>query len=212
MVSTQQLSRKCVSCGRPLEWNASLCPYCGHDYRPQAQIRQPQRKSSSGWIVAVVVIVVVVVFVLPFVMYMMILGFGGTDGGTTLTPATNVLAKSNIQDGVRVSFLTPTMTVSWSQVMFQLSDGFNTAVWLNCSSAALTGPAPEEWHYGTGQYLGSFEVFANVTDLEGDGVMGMGDSIALTTGGGAFASGSTYTLILLYVPTGESMLAYPFTI
>lgn len=25
--------RICVRCGREIPWDASLCPYCGHDYR-----------------------------------------------------------------------------------------------------------------------------------------------------------------------------------
>jgi len=26
-------SRNCVSCGRPISFDANVCPYCGHDYR-----------------------------------------------------------------------------------------------------------------------------------------------------------------------------------
>lgn len=26
-------SRNCVQCGRPIGWDASICMYCGHDYR-----------------------------------------------------------------------------------------------------------------------------------------------------------------------------------
>lgn len=25
--------RHCVSCGRSIDWNANVCPYCGHDFR-----------------------------------------------------------------------------------------------------------------------------------------------------------------------------------
>ena len=27
--------RMCVSCGRPIPFDAMICQYCGHDYRPQ---------------------------------------------------------------------------------------------------------------------------------------------------------------------------------
>ena len=38
--------RNCVGCGRPIDWNANVCPYCGHDYRfpgyyPQMTQYQP---------------------------------------------------------------------------------------------------------------------------------------------------------------------------
>jgi hypothetical protein len=26
-------TRKCVACGRDIQWDANVCPYCGHDYR-----------------------------------------------------------------------------------------------------------------------------------------------------------------------------------
>lgn len=41
MTSSQQ--RNCVSCGRPIAFDANVCPYCGKDYRmpvvaPQAEV------------------------------------------------------------------------------------------------------------------------------------------------------------------------------
>ena len=32
-VSVDAKTRNCVACGRPIGWDASICMYCGHDYR-----------------------------------------------------------------------------------------------------------------------------------------------------------------------------------
>jgi len=46
-------SRSCVSCGRPISFDANVCPYCGHDYRvvmagPQAQKKQSAMPVAGG--------------------------------------------------------------------------------------------------------------------------------------------------------------------
>lgn len=41
-------SRFCVSCGRAIQFDANVCPYCGHDYRyPSYRMRQPETISSG---------------------------------------------------------------------------------------------------------------------------------------------------------------------
>lgn len=40
-------SRNCVSCGRPIAWDANVCPYCGRDYRAQMMAPAQQRKESA---------------------------------------------------------------------------------------------------------------------------------------------------------------------
>ncbi len=38
----QAPTRSCVACGRAIAWDVNVCPYCGHDYRPQmAGMQQP---------------------------------------------------------------------------------------------------------------------------------------------------------------------------
>lgn len=32
-VTVDARSRNCIQCGRPIGWDASICMYCGHDYR-----------------------------------------------------------------------------------------------------------------------------------------------------------------------------------
>ncbi len=40
-------NRNCVSCGRAIAWDASVCPYCGHDYRAQMYGQQQVKKESA---------------------------------------------------------------------------------------------------------------------------------------------------------------------
>lgn len=39
-------SRKCVSCGRDIAWDANVCQYCGHDYRVVMGGAAPPKKES----------------------------------------------------------------------------------------------------------------------------------------------------------------------
>jgi zinc-ribbon domain len=50
-------TRSCVACGRAIAWDVNVCPYCGHDYRPQmagmqqpmyGQQQMPQHEAVSG--------------------------------------------------------------------------------------------------------------------------------------------------------------------
>jgi DNA-directed RNA polymerase subunit RPC12/RpoP len=40
-------SRSCVSCGRPISFDANVCPYCGHDYRVVMAGAPAQKKESA---------------------------------------------------------------------------------------------------------------------------------------------------------------------
>jgi hypothetical protein len=209
MASVQQPQRYCVSCGRPIDWNADICQYCGHDYRPRTKVaRSPSRGRSALWIVAVVVIAIII---LSLVLYVWVIGFDGTTDGTT--PVTPILLKSSITGGFEIVFAAPTDEVIWSDVIIQLSEGNNEVSWTNITAGALTGTTPPKtWHYGGGLNLGALSVFLNVTDLAANGKMNTGDYITLTVGGGLeFSSSKIYVLDLLYKPTGGSMLSYSFS-
>lgn len=48
-------TRSCVACGRAIAWDVNVCPYCGHDFRPQMAGQQPmygqpmpQQEAVSG--------------------------------------------------------------------------------------------------------------------------------------------------------------------
>ena len=41
-------TRNCVTCGRSIQWDANVCPYCGHDYRLGAYPSQQSQSSGMG--------------------------------------------------------------------------------------------------------------------------------------------------------------------
>lgn len=50
-------TRSCVSCGRAIAWDLSICPYCGHDYRTPMMPMQQQgaRTGHAGWAGALII-------------------------------------------------------------------------------------------------------------------------------------------------------------
>ncbi len=51
-------NRSCVSCGRPIAFDANVCPYCGHDYRvtmagPLAK-KQPSSMPVAGGVLILI--------------------------------------------------------------------------------------------------------------------------------------------------------------
>jgi len=39
--------RNCISCGRAIDFNANVCPYCGYDYRAAVMGPPPVRRTGS---------------------------------------------------------------------------------------------------------------------------------------------------------------------
>ncbi len=64
-----QGSRNCVSCGRAIQWDANVCPYCGHDYRARfmpmaAPPREAGRARTGGILILVAGILGVIMGIL----------------------------------------------------------------------------------------------------------------------------------------------------
>jgi hypothetical protein len=64
MDSFNRPPRSCVSCGRTIAWDVNVCPYCGHDYRPQMMGPQPmygqpmpQQKGFQGSILILIILI-----------------------------------------------------------------------------------------------------------------------------------------------------------
>ncbi len=155
------------------------------------------------------ILMVAITVVLAAVLYVMVLGFGGTSS----TPGINVLRKSSIAGGFKIEFTAPTAEVAWTDVTIQVSAGANTATWNTMTTELLTDDTPPAVFPGTAKDVGALSVYLNVTDLAGNGRMSNGDYITLQVLGtsGVFGPSTTYTLTLLYEPTDGSMLAYDFT-
>lgn len=62
MASGSSGTRNCVGCGRAIAWDANVCPYCGHDFRPvmagQGPMQQNMVKKFQGSILALVLLVI----------------------------------------------------------------------------------------------------------------------------------------------------------
>lgn len=209
MTSTQQAQRKCVSCGRTIEWNAVVCQYCGHDYGSGVQLAQPPKKNHTALtVIVLVVIVIVVVTVLPLLLYIMTQSVG-VDG---TTPVVNVLRKSDIVGGYRMEFTAPTSEVVWSDVTIQLSVGVDVLSWNKVTTETLTSPTPPAVWNGGQKTRGTslVGVYLNITDMAGNGRMSNGDYVTIQKSA-RFEAYMTYKLTLLYEPTDFPMLSYQFT-
>jgi flagellin-like protein len=162
-----------------------------------------RKDSNAVSPVIATILMVAITVVLAAVLYVMVLGFGGT----TSTPSIQKLRGSTVSYGYKVELTNPTSEVKWDDISsVQLSDGTNTAAWTNVTSAKESGSTPSAGHYGS-KALGSLTVFLNITDLAGDGKVSNGDYLVFTTySSPTFSSTSTYTLTLLYKSTGGSLI------
>jgi flagellin-like protein len=167
------------------------------------------RKDSEGVspVIATILMVAITV-VLAAVLYVMVLGFGGTSS----TPSIQILQRTTVNAGYKIALTNPTATVKWDDVSaVQLSDGTNTVSWTNVTTAKQTTGTPGVGKYGS-KSLGTLTVFLNITDLAGDGKIGNGDYLIFTTFvSPTFASTGSYSMTLLYKPTGGSMVSAGLT-
>jgi len=143
------------------------------------------------------ILMVAITVVLAAVLYVMVLGFGGT---STTTP-TATYQKATISNGEKITIVSITKTdVPWDDVTIQLSDGTTIAQW----TPTKTSQSSTATHSYGAQGLGSLSVTCNVTDVSGNGYVSGTDYFTLWSSTG-FSSGTQYTAVLLYEPTGERM-------
>ena len=145
-----------------------------------------------------------VTMILVAVLFVMVVGIGGT----SKTPQVMILTKNTVPNGVRIQLTDATAEVKWGEVMIQLSNGAVTDSWNNLTTDDLYGTTmPLVWHYGSAMALGNLSVFLNITDLSGNGKISRGDWLTFTTfTSPSFDIRTTYTLTLIYAPTGGSMM------
>ena len=143
------------------------------------------------------ILMVAITVVLAAVLYVMVLGFGGT---STTTPAASY-SKATITYGQKVTIVSITKTdVPWDDVKIQLSDGTNIVQWSPAKANQLTATA---YNYST-QTVGSITVACVLTDVSGNGYVSGTDYFTLKyQGATGFSSTTTYTAVLLYKVTGE---------
>jgi hypothetical protein len=128
-----------------------------------------------------------------------------------VTPAAS-LAKSTITSGLKITILSITQTnVGWGDIRILLTDGSNFVQWAPVTADLSTGTVVQK-NYSS-EMLDTLEVCCTVTDLAGNGAVSGGDYFALFTYGGAstFLSSVTYTITLVYEPTGSQIVSIQFT-
>jgi flagellin-like protein len=152
------------------------------------------------------ILMVAITVVLAAVLYVMVLGFGGTSGST---PSLQITTRTALSDpeGYKFTLTTPTAEVTWTDFSVILQTGANSATWNTAAQSSLTGSGVQAQALGA-QTLGTTSFFVNVTDLGGNGVVTNGDYFTIT---GDFTSGTQYTVILLHEPTGGRMVEQSWT-
>ena len=146
--------------------------------------------------VVATILMVAITVVLAAVLYVMVLGFGGT---STQTP-TATYQKATITAGQKITIVSITKTdVPWDDVKIQVSDGTNIASWSPTKANQLTTAGH---NYSTAT-MGSLSVYVTLTDVSGNGYVSGTDFFNVQTAGTAFVSGTQYSAVLLYIPSGE---------
>lgn len=148
------------------------------------------------------ILMVAITVVLAAVLYVMVLGFGGTQ---QTTPAATY-SKQPITNGQQINIVSITRAdVAWDQIKVQLTDGTNFAEWEPVTTD-LDGGAAVTANYSV-KALGTLSVCCHVTDVGGNGFVSGSDYMRVFTYGGAtpFSSGTTYTAVLIYTETGEKI-------
>lgn len=148
------------------------------------------------------ILMVAITVVLAAVLYVMVLGFGGT---SQTTPAATY-SKAPITNGQQIGIVSITRAdVSWDQIKVQMTDGTNFVEW-ETAAADLDGGSAVTQNYSTKTLgTGGPVICCQVTDIGGNGFVSGTDYFRLFTYGGAtgLSSGTTYTAVLVYTETGE---------
>lgn len=145
------------------------------------------------------ILMVAITVVLAAVLYVMVLGFGGT---STTTPAATY-SKATISGGEKITIVSITKTdVPWDDVKIQLSDPSGHFWTWEPVTDNLDDGNPVTQDYGVDTKETSVSLSLNVTDVGGNGFVSGTDYFTVV---GAFVSGTSYTAALVYTVTGEIM-------
>jgi len=156
------------------------------------------------------ILMVAITVVLAAVLYVMVLGFGGT---STQAPTTSLAKKvPGPSYGVKYEFVAISKTTSWDDLSIQLSDGTSNAAWHPVKANFATGSTVTHSEATSPTVFGTLSVFCNVTDLVGNGNVNGGDYFTLQTYAAAtFGTSTTYTISIIYDPTSEKIFDTTFT-
>jgi flagellin-like protein len=151
------------------------------------------------------ILMVSVTVVLVAILFVMVVDIGDNE----FTPSVMALDKTNIANGCKIALTDPTGEVKWGDIFVQLSEGTNITSWTNLTTEDLVNPSlPAAWSYGSALTLSGLHVFLNISDLAANGKINQGDYLTLTTySTPTFSTMTTYTLVLVYRPTGGMIMS-----
>jgi flagellin-like protein len=156
------------------------------------------------------ILMVAITVVLAAVLYVMVLGFGGT---STQAPTTSLAKKvPGPSYGVKYEFVAISKDTSWDDISILLSDGTNSQVY-HPAKANMSGGITVTKPMGSTTW-GTVRIWCNLTDLVGNGNVNGGDYFTFTTGSGStlvFSPSLTYTISILYDPTSEKIFDTTFS-
>jgi flagellin-like protein len=156
------------------------------------------------------ILLVAITVVLAATLYVMVFGFGTN----TNTPPAATFTKDTVPDGLKFTFTPFSRDTTWDQIAVVLTEESHAITFDNSTTASMSSPSGTMMtvkHCLGSRALGNLTVWMNATDLAGNGYVNQGDSITLTTAGGQFSKSTTYTIVLLYKPTGDTIASQDFT-
>ena len=169
-----------------------------------------RNKSEAVSPVIATILLVGITVVLAATLYVMVFGFGGN----TNTPPAAAFTKASVTGGFKFTFTPFSTDTTWDQLTIILTDDSSAISFTNTTTASMSshsGTMMTVTHCVGSRALGNLTVWMNATDLAGNGYVNQGDSVTLTTAGGEFSNSTTYTISLLYKPTGDSITSMSFT-
>jgi hypothetical protein len=162
----------------------------------------PESKHVGKICIILAIVGILITVGLAAVLYVMVLGFGGT---STQTP-TSSITKSSVTFGVKYTFAPMSKDTPWSDVTILIQDqSGNPATWSPVTSDldnATTSKKPF-----AAVALGTItSVWCNVTDLAGNGYVNQGDFVTFQTGSvSIFSSSITYTVTIMHDPSSAEI-------
>ena len=150
------------------------------------------------------ILMVAITVVLAAVLYVMVLGFGGT---STQTP-TSSITKSSVINGDKFTFAPMSKDTAWSDVSIVLTDGAATQTWKVLATGWSTGTT-KTWNGGP-LSVGSLSVYLNITDLAGNGFINQGDYFTLVAANTGFSGTTTYTVTIMHNPSAAAICHLDF--
>jgi flagellin-like protein len=162
-----------------------------------------KNKSAVSPVIATILMVAITV-VLAAVLYVMVMGFGGS---TSHTPTGAITSVTGTSSNKVITFGAITPTTTWTNLKVSIQNGTLTP---ELSNAITTVSGDSVTITFTGDTPTVFVVSG--TNLAANGNINTGDYITITgTGAAALKAGTSYTVALIYAPTGSAICSTTFT-